>query len=84
MRSAVEAKELDETQPLFREIGGNAVMPGFTAPKALWMARHEPELFDQISTIMLPKDYVRFWLSGEKYSDPSDASGSLMAGYCAP
>ena len=77
VRSAVEANELDETQPLFREIGGNAVMPGFTAPKALWMARHQPELFAQISTIMLPKDYVRFWLSGEKYSDPSDASGTL-------
>ena len=77
VRNAIEAAELDLQQPLFREIGGNAVMPGFTAPKALWMARHEASLFKKIKTILLPKDYVRLWLSGEKISDMSDCSGTL-------
>lgn len=77
IRNGAEAKELDSLTDDFRQIGGNAVMPGFTAPKALWTARHEPEIFTQIKTILLPKDYVRFWLSGEMISDMSDASGTL-------
>ena len=77
VRNGAEAQELDETYPDFRAIGGNAVMPGFTAPKALWLARHEPEIFAQIKTILLPKDYVRFWLSGAKFTDMSDCSGTL-------
>lgn len=84
-RCAAEADELDKNEPAFRDIGGNAVMPGFTAPKALWMARNEPELFAQISTILLPKDYVRFCMSGEKVSEMSDAAGTLwldVAGRC--
>ena len=76
-RNGDEAKELDEKVPAFRTIGGTAVMPGFTAPKALWMARHEADLFNQIKMILLPKDYVRFWLSGEFISDMSDSSGTL-------
>ena len=76
-RNEAEAKELDTSLSAFRTIGGNAVMPGFTAPKALWMARHEPDLFDKIHMILLPKDYVRFWLSGEMLTDMSDASGTL-------
>ena len=84
-RCAADAEELDKTKPIFREIGGNAVMPGFTAPKALWMVRHEPELFAQIETILLPKDYIRFCMSGEKVSEMSDAAGTLwldVAGRC--
>ena len=77
VRNGAEARELDENYPAFRDIGGNAVMPGFTAPKALWLARHEPEIFAKINSILLPKDYVRFWLSGEKYTDMSDCSGTL-------
>ena len=77
VRNGAEARELDESYPAFRKIAGNAVMPGFTAPKALWIARHEPEIFNKIATILLPKDYVRFWLSGEKYTDMSDCSGTL-------
>ena len=52
-------------------------MAGFTAPKAVWMAHHEADLFVRINTILLPKDYIRFCLSGEKISDMSDASGTL-------
>ena len=77
IRNGSEAKELDSVTNDFRKIGGNAVMPGFTAPKALWTARHEPEIFAQIKTILLPKDYVRYWLSGEMISDMSDSSGTL-------
>ncbi|MDC3313903.1 xylulokinase [Alphaproteobacteria bacterium] len=76
-RNAAEAKELDDKFPDYREIGGNAVMPGFTAPKALWMARHEADLFAKVATILLPKDYVRFLMSGEKISDMSDSAGTL-------
>ena len=53
------------------------MLPGFTAPKARWMAQHEPELFSQIETILLPKDYIRFLLTGDKVSDMSDAAGTL-------
>ena len=77
VRNGAEAEELDQATNDFRQIGGNAVMPGFTAPKALWTARHEPEIFAQIKTILLPKDYVRYWLSGEMISDMSDLSGTL-------
>lgn len=77
IRNGAEAEELDSATDDFRKISGNAVMPGFTAPKALWTARHEPEIFAQIKTILLPKDYVRFWQSGEMISDMSDSSGTL-------
>lgn len=76
-RNAAEATELDEEFSDYRLLGGNAVMPGFTAPKALWMARHEPDLFAKVATILLPKDYVRFLMSGEKISDMSDSAGTL-------
>ena len=76
-RNAAEAAELDDTVPEFRSLGGNAVMPGFTAPKAVWLARHEPEIFKQTKQILLPKDYVRLCLSGDCASDMSDSSGTL-------
>jgi xylulokinase len=52
-------------------------MPGFTAPKLLWIAQHEPEIFARIGTVVLPKDYVRFRLTGELVTDVSDAAGTL-------
>ena len=76
-RSASQATHLDRNHPAFRRIGGNAVMPGFTAPKAVWMAETEPELFGQLATILLPKDYLRLRMTGEKVSDMSDAAGTL-------
>lgn len=74
-RSYLEATELD-SDPLFREISGNIVFPGFTAPKLLWVARHEPEIFSKIAKVLLPKDYIAWWLSGEHVSEMSDASGT--------
>lgn len=75
VRSHVEAKKLDEN-PIFREITGNVVFPDFTAPKLLWLEEHEPEIFHKIAMVLLPKDYLRLWLTGEHVSDMSDASGT--------
>ena len=68
---------LDEKYPLFRNVCGNVVMPGFTAPKALWLKNNELQVFKKIHSILLPKDYVRLLMTGEKCSDMSDSSGSL-------
>ena len=74
-RSHAEAHELD-SQPLFRELTGNIVFPGFTAPKLLWVARNEPDIFAKIRWVLLPKDYLRHWLTGEHTSEMSDAAGT--------
>jgi xylulokinase len=74
-RSHIEAAELDADQA-FRDISGNIVFPGFTAPKLLWLKRNEPRLFDRIDKVLLPKDYLRYWLTGETISEMSDAAGT--------
>ncbi len=76
-RSAAECAELEATTPAFHAIGGNLVMPGFTAPKLQWVRHHEPHLFDAIATVLLPKDYVRLRMTGDKASDVSDSAGTL-------
>ena len=75
-RSASECRELERREPRARAITGNIMMPGFTAPKLLWVSRHEPEIFGRTACVLLPKDYVRLQLTGEKVSDLSDASGT--------
>ena len=57
---------------------GNAVLPGFTAPKILWMKKHEPKNFARLATVLLPHDYLNFWLTGEKIMEFGDASGSAL------
>lgn len=74
-RSHAEAHELD-SQPIFRQLTGNIVFPGFTAPKLLWVARNEPDIFAKIRWVLLPKDYLRHWLTGEHGSEMSDAAGT--------
>lgn len=74
-RAYREAAELD-ADPDFRAISGNIVFPGFTAPKLVWVARHEPEVFARVARVLLPKDYLRLWLTGEAVSEPSDAAGT--------
>ncbi|MGU3401150.1 xylulokinase [Brucellaceae bacterium D45D] len=74
-RAYKEAAELD-ADPAFRTITGNIVFPGFTAPKLVWVARNEPEIFAKIHKVLLPKDYLRLWLAGEYVSDMSDAAGT--------
>src|SRR5580698_2211647 len=75
-RSAAECLELERREPQSRTITGNIMMPGFTAPKLLWVSRHEPEVFRRTACVLLPKDYVRLKLTGDKVSDMSDASGT--------
>jgi xylulokinase len=77
MRSVDECEALTARAPRLHEIAGNLAMPGFTAPKLLWVARHEPELFRRTATVLLPKDYLRLMMTGDKVSDPSDAAGTL-------
>lgn len=74
-RSSVEASEMD-ADPVWRSTSGNIVFPGFTAPKLKWMQTHEPNLFDGVHKVLLPKDYVRLWLTGEYISDMSDSAGT--------
>lgn len=76
-RSAAQCRELAACVPQLGAIAGNLAMPGFTSPKLLWMREHEPDLFARIAHVLLPKDWLRFMLSGEFASDMSDASGTL-------
>ena len=76
-RAAAECAALETALPALRQIAGNIAMPGFTAPKLLWLRRHEPDLFARTTMILLPKAYLRLQLSGELIEDLSDASGTL-------
>ncbi|TDG02711.1 xylulokinase [Paraburkholderia guartelaensis] len=77
MRCVSECDELLRRAPMLHALTGNWAMPGFTAPKLLWLARHEPENFKKLACVLLPKDYLRLRLTGERLTDPSDASGTL-------
>ncbi|AJD42870.1 xylulokinase [Rhizobium sp. SEMIA 4085] len=74
-RSYVEAAALD-ADPKFRKLTGNIVFPGFTAPKLAWVAKHEPGIFAEVAKVLLPKDYLRLWLTGEHISEMSDSAGT--------
>ncbi|RUM23581.1 xylulokinase [Rhizobium vallis] len=74
-RSYVEAAALD-ADPRFRALTGNIVFPGFTAPKLAWVEKHEPEVFAKVAKVLLPKDYLRLWLTGEYISEMSDSAGT--------
>ncbi|MGN6140485.1 MAG: xylulokinase [Ralstonia sp.] len=76
-RSTAECLELTRRVPDLHAVAGNLAMPGFTAPKLLWSAHHEPDVFSAIDCVLLPKDYLRLRLTGERASDPSDAGGTL-------
>ncbi|WP_225204994.1 xylulokinase [Novosphingobium huizhouense] len=76
-RSFAQCAELEALEPRSREITGNIAMPGFTAPKLAWVRAHEPDVFAATRTVLLPKDYVRLALTGEKASDMSDSAGTL-------
>ncbi|WP_112311104.1 xylulokinase [Pseudogemmobacter bohemicus] len=74
-RASVEATAMD-TDPQFRQVTGNIVFPGFTAPKLAWVAKHEPGIFARTAMVLLPKDALRLWLTGEHISEMSDAAGT--------
>jgi xylulokinase len=74
-RSYHEAAALD-ADPRFRALTGNIVFPGFTAPKLAWVAKNEPDVFAKVRWVLLPKDYLRLWLTGEHMSEMSDSAGT--------
>ena len=79
-RTAAECAEIEDRVGLPRLISltGNRALTGFTAPKLLWLRNHEPETYARISHVLLPKDYVRLRLTGERAIDAADASGTLL------
>ena len=76
-RCGEECMLLEEKVGASRQITGNLMMPGFTAPKLLWVQRHETDIFKQVDKVLLPKDYLRLRMSGEFASDMSDAAGTM-------
>ncbi|WP_318385454.1 xylulokinase [Enterobacter sp.] len=76
-RCAEECTLLEAQVPDSRAITGNLMMPGFTAPKLLWVKRHEPDVFAQVAKVLLPKDYLRLRMTGDYASDMSDAAGTM-------
>jgi xylulokinase len=79
-RTGAECTEIEERVGLERLVAltGNRALPGFTAPKLLWLRRHEPDVYARIHRVALPKDYVRLRLTGEWAIDAADASGTLL------
>jgi xylulokinase len=79
-RTAAECAEIERRIGLERliELTGNRALTGFTAPKLLWLRTQEPDVFARIRHVLLPKDYVRFRLTGERAIDAADASGTLL------
>ena len=85
VRTKVEANSIIEIvgEDALRRFTGNPSLEGFTATKLMWMRSHEPELFDRLTHVLMPKDYIRLRLTGEIASDPSDASGTCLL-YTSP
>jgi xylulokinase len=76
-RCAKECELLEAQVKNSRAITGNLMMTGFTAPKLLWVKRHEPEVFARVAKVLLPKDYLRLQMTGTYASDMSDAAGTM-------
>ena len=80
-RTTAECREITERVGGEGRLGAlacNPALEGFTLPKVLWLRNHEPEEFARLATVLLPKDFIRYRLTGELASEPSDASGTLM------
>ena len=79
-RTEAECVEIEERIGLARliQLTGNRALTGFTAPKLLWLRRHEPTTYAEVAHVLLPKDYVRLRLTGEHAIDVADASGTLL------
>src|SRR6266542_5642114 len=80
VRTETECWEIESLVGLQRlvELPGNRALPGFTAPKPLWLRRHETETWSRIRHVLLPNDYVRYRLTGGRAIDAADASGTLL------
>lgn len=76
-RSSTQCDELTQQVENLSTITGNLAMPGFTAPKLLWVKQNEPDYYRRTAKVLLPKDYIRYRLTGEFVSDMSDSAGTL-------
>lgn len=76
-RCEAQCKSIEASEPDSRAITGNIAMPGFTAPKLLWVKENEPSNFEKVAKVLLPKDYLRFLMTGKFASDMSDSAGTL-------
>lgn len=76
-RSVEQCRALEYDLPRAREITGNVMMPGFTAPKLRWVRENEPDIFSLVDKVLLPKDYLRLRLTGDFATDMSDAAGTM-------
>jgi xylulokinase len=80
-RTTAECAEITERaggESALRDCVRNPALEGFTLPKVLWLRNHEPEAYARLATVLLPKDFIRFRLTGVRSTEPSDASGTLM------
>jgi D-xylulose kinase len=80
-RTTAECREITECvggENRLRDLASNPALEGFTLPKVLWLRNHEPESFARLSTVLLPKDFIRYKLTGVLATEPSDASATLM------
>ncbi|WP_224815693.1 xylulokinase [Hasllibacter sp. MH4015] len=75
-RASAECDVMESRLPEMGHVAGVPPMPGFTAPKLMWLKSHEPDTYSRIATVLLPKDYVGFRLHGAHVTDPSDAAGT--------
>jgi xylulokinase len=75
-RAFRECREIMEREPRAVPLTGNIPLAGYTAPKLVWVKKHEPKIFDQVAKVLLPKDYIRYRMTGTFASDMSDASGT--------
>ena len=80
VRTTAQCRSISDTvgKTGLRRLVGNPALEGFTAPKLMWMRDEQPDLFDRVRTLLLPKDYVRLLMTGEKATEPSDAAGTLL------
>jgi len=86
-RTTEECREIERRvggEARLRDLVSNPALEGFTLPKVLWLRNHEPEAFRLVATVMLAKDYIRYCLTGELATEPSDASATLMAPLLVP
>jgi xylulokinase len=79
-RTAAECDEITRRvgEERLLELAGNPALTGFQAPKIVWLARHEPDAYARVASVLLPKDFVRLKLTGERATDASDAAGTLL------
>jgi len=76
-RAFEECRDIEANEPNARQIAGNIPLAGYTSPKLVWVNKHEPRVFEEVAKVLLPKDYVRFRMTGEYASDMSDSSGTF-------